>query len=100
MIGRLLAGDIDWIETDHAPHAPAEKRGPTPASGIPVLPFYPRFIRVLLERGMSRARLDEVTHDTICRTFGIAITNRRRLPDEDLSREYPMNAFPVDRPRS
>jgi dihydroorotase len=93
MLERLVAGDIDWIESDHAPHAPTEKRGPSPASGIPVLPFYPRFVQLLADRGMSAARRDEVTHDAVCGTFGIAVTNRRRVPDTDLSAEYPMDAF-------
>jgi dihydroorotase len=104
MLGRLLAGDIDWIESDHAPHAMAEKRPAAtaqasepaprpPASGIPVLPFYPRFVRMLSQRGMSAGRIEEVTHAAICRTFGISITNSRRAGRDDLAGEYGMDAF-------
>jgi len=104
MLGRLIAGDIDWVETDHAPHSMAEKRAapatgtpgatpPPPASGIPVLPFYPRFIGMLSQRGMAKDRIEEVTHGAICRTFGIAIANSRRSPRGDLAGEYGMDAF-------
>jgi dihydroorotase len=98
MLDALEAGRIDWIETDHAPHAPAEKTGQAAASGIPGLAFYPRFVRVLRERGMTRELLDAVTHDGACRTFGISVTNRRRPPDGDLSGEYPQDAFGLARP--
>src|SRR5208283_496055 len=42
MLRRLRGGAIDWIETDHAPNT---RRDTTDgfASGIPGLPFYPRF---------------------------------------------------------
>jgi dihydroorotase len=93
MTGRLLAGEIDWVESDHAPHAPAEKLGASAASGIPVLPFWPRFVELLAARGMSPARIDEVTHDAVCRTFGVRITRRRRAPDRDLSKEYGPDPF-------
>jgi dihydroorotase len=104
MLGRLLAGEIDWIETDHAPHTLEEKRGstaaprgsagsPQPASGLPVLPFYPHFIRLLSQRGMAVGRLEEVTHDAICRTFGIQVVKHRRTPKYDLAGEYDFDPF-------
>ncbi len=93
MLELLEAGAIDWIETDHAPHALQEKAGTAPASGIPVLPFYPRFVKLLRERGMGSGLLDAVTHDAACRTFAIEVTNRRRHPDVDLAREYGQDPF-------
>jgi dihydroorotase len=97
MLGRLLAGEIDWIETDHAPHTLEEKRGgsggPQPASGIPVLPFYPHLIRLLTLRGMPNASLEEITHDAICRTFGIQVVKHRRTPKYDLAGEYDFDPF-------
>jgi dihydroorotase len=113
MLNRLLAGEIDWIETDHAPHTIAEKRGGAasgghgaataggtpaqggsqPASGIPVLPFHPHFVRLLAQKGMTAKRLEEVTHGAICRTFGIQIANRRRSPEYGLAGEYGFDPF-------
>jgi dihydroorotase len=97
MLDRLLAGEIDWIETDHAPHTMEEKRGsagsPQPASGIPVLPFHPHFVRLLSQKGMTAERLEEITHGAVCRTFGIQIVNRWRAPDYGLASEYGFNPF-------
>jgi dihydroorotase len=92
MLDRLLKGDIDWIETDHAPHTMADKTG-SHASGIPGLPFYPRFLAILSGLGMTGTRIDELSHDAICRTFGLDIPNRRRTPDPDLAGEYPFDPF-------
>lgn len=86
----LLEGRIDWIETDHAPHTLADK---PLASGIPGLPFLPHFLRKLRELGMSEARLEDLTHTNICRTFGIEIENTRRAGALDLAGEYPFDAF-------
>jgi dihydroorotase len=93
MMGRLLEGRIDWVESDHAPHAAAEKQGASAASGIPVLHFWPRFLQALAARGMSPARIDEVTHEAACRTFAVAIRNRKRAPDRDLAAEYGPDPF-------
>jgi dihydroorotase len=104
MLARLLAGEIDWIETDHAPHTMEEKRGsvaaprgspgsPQPASGIPVLPFYPHFIKLLVQRGIPAARLEEITHAAVCRVFGIQVAKHRRTPEYDLAGEYNFDPF-------
>jgi dihydroorotase len=92
MLRRLMAGEIDWIETDHAPHTRKDKTE-AHASGIPGLPFYPRFLRLLSENGMLAETLSLLTHDSVCRTFGIAIAPRGRPPDADLEREYPFDPF-------
>ena len=92
MLRRLLDGDIDWIETDHAPHTREDKlRGH--ASGLPVLPFYPRFIELLRRKGIGAELLVRITHDSICRTFGLSIRNTGRAPDRDLAHEYPWDPF-------
>ena len=92
MLRRLLDGDIDWIETDHAPHTREDKlRGH--ASGLPVLPFYPRFIELLRRKGIDAGLLVRITHDSICRTFGLSIGSTGRRPDRDLAREYPWDPF-------
>lgn len=90
MLQLLLGGRIDWIETDHAPHTIEEKKT---ASGIPVLPFYPRFIRILREQGMSASMLSDITHHSIERTFGIDIPESGRIPETGLAGEYPFDPF-------
>jgi dihydroorotase len=101
MFWALLNGKIDWIETDHAPHTIADKTGknkdkngkPIYASGIPVLPYYPHFISLLRKKGASRELVENITHNNICRTFGIKIENTRRKPDYNLAGEYEFNPF-------
>jgi dihydroorotase len=73
MLQRLLEGRIDWIETDHAPHTLADKTGGSHASGLPGLPFYPRFVGALVSRGASPQLIQELTHGAICRAFGISL---------------------------
>jgi len=92
MLRRLFDGDIDWIETDHAPHTRKDKIEGF-ASGIPGFPYYPHFVALLKERGMSPARVNELTHDAICRVFALSIPARGRAPDLRLSKEYEFDAF-------
>ena len=79
------------------PHTMEEKRGsagsPQPASGIPVLPFYPHLIRLLTPRGIPDTRLEEITHDAICRAFGIHVAKHRCAPEYNLAGEYGFDPF-------
>jgi dihydroorotase len=92
MLQRLLAGDIDWIETDHAPHTRRDKLEGY-ASGFPGFAFYPRFVSLLAGRGMAPARIQEITHDAISRAFGIHIRPMGRSAETGLEKEYEYNAF-------
>ena len=92
MLRRLMAGDIDWIETDHAPHTRKDKTE-AHASGIPGLPFYPRFLKLLSDSGMPREAVMRLTHESICRAFGVTIPASARAGDPDLAREYPFDPF-------
>lgn len=94
MLSALLAGRITWVESDHAPHTLEEKRTEHP-SGIPVLPFWPRFVEILRERGAGPELLEGVTHEAICEAFDVAIepTDREPAPDGALAREYPFDPF-------
>ena len=92
MFRRLSAGDIDWIETDHAPHTRKDK-AEGHASGFPGLPFYPRFVKMLTEEGMPRDTASRLTHGAICRAFGVTIAASDRAADMDLAREYPFDPF-------
>jgi len=92
MMRKLLDGDIDWIETDHAPHTRADKLEKH-ASGFPGLAFLPRFIRLLSEQGLSRARIEELTHEAVCSAFGMEIRATNRSAEPGLEREYEFDAF-------
>lgn len=72
MFALLLDGRIDWIETDHAPHTVQEKLE-NYASGIPGLQFYNRFIKILIDKGMSPEMLEDLTFRNITRTFLIPV---------------------------
>ena len=95
LLQQLLQGRIDWIETDHAPHALSDK---PLASGIPGLPFLPRFIRQLRKMGMASALLEKATHNNICEVFGIEIRHTNREPVYDLAAEYPFDPFSIRSP--
>lgn len=92
MLEALLAGAIDWVESDHAPHTLEDKRE-RHASGIPVLHFWPRFVAILRERGMAPQLLERVTHEAACEALDAALESSGRAPDPDLSREYPFDPF-------
>lgn len=67
----LKAGDIDWIETDHAPHPLSEKLYPPYASGYPSLCLYKSLIEEILPFwGLTKDMIMNVTSYNIQRTFG------------------------------
>jgi dihydroorotase len=92
MLEALLGGAIDWVESDHAPHTLADKRERF-ASGLPVLPFWPRFVAVLRERGMEPAMVERVMHEAACETLEAAVESSGRPPDPALAGEYPYDPF-------
>ncbi|MBL7006605.1 MAG: dihydroorotase [Spirochaetia bacterium] len=69
MLMALINGRIDWIESDHAPHTPEEKRDG--ASGIPGIAGYLLLVRELLLAGVSRERVRELTGSRVCEVFGL-----------------------------
>jgi len=90
MLSLLLNEKIDWIETDHAPHRLCEKNF---AKGIPVLPFYPYFIRYLKKLGMKDGQITNLTHNNICSVFNIPLKEKKRNPDFKLASEYEFDPF-------
>jgi dihydroorotase len=67
----LKQGEIDWIETDHAPHAISDKLYPPYESGYPSLCLYRSLVEdVLPYWGMSEATIKNVTSTAIQRVFG------------------------------
>ncbi len=67
----LLRGDIDLIESDHAPHTLADKKAG--ASGLPGLPAYGLLVRRLMQEGggTDDRSLHALTTLAACRIFGI-----------------------------
>ena len=101
MFAFLREGKIDWIETDHAPHTLAEKTGkaldakgqPQYMSGFPGLPFYPHFLEVMRRCYFPSEMIKDLTHNNICKTFGINLPERDVAPVMDLHKEYEVDVY-------
>lgn len=66
----LKSGDIDWIETDHAPHPISEKFYPPYASGYPSICLYGNLVdNVLPLWGFDKNMIKNVTCNNIKKTF-------------------------------
>lgn len=66
----LKEGKIDWMETDHAPHAVGEKLFPPYLSGYPSLYLYKHFIEQFLPSiGLGKQQIEELTSRNILRVF-------------------------------
>lgn len=66
----LKEGLIDWIGTDHAPHAVGEKLCSPYFSGIASLYFYDYFVtKFLPEIGVSKPQIKRLTNDNIRNAF-------------------------------
>ncbi|HLC38772.1 MAG TPA: dihydroorotase [Patescibacteria group bacterium] len=80
----LQAGLIDWVETDHAPHAIGEKLfSQDPPSGIPSLYLYRDFVERFLpeDLGLSPEQIQALTCDNIIKAFGDKLSSlQSRFP--------------------
>ncbi|MCG8477496.1 MAG: dihydroorotase [Spirochaetales bacterium] len=65
---RLTARDLDWIESDHAPHTWAEKEGG--ASGLPGLAAF-RLLAEDLRRALPAASHARLTGQAVLETFAV-----------------------------
>lgn len=66
----LKDGKIDWIETDHAPHAVGEKLFPPHLSGYPSLYLYKQFVEQFLPSiGLKKQQIEKLTSGNIRRVF-------------------------------
>ncbi len=65
----LISGDIDWIESDHAPHTLGEKK--KGASGIPGFAGMLLLIEKLRKEKCSESRLKEICGEAVNKTFGL-----------------------------
>ena len=65
-------GGIDFVSTDHAPHAPAEKAGENPPSGIAGIEWLGPILLTLAKRGeISWKRYLQLSGQNAARCFGI-----------------------------
>ena len=65
-------GGIDFVSTDHAPHAPAEKAGQNPPSGIAGIEWLGPILLTLAKRGeITWKRYLELSGQNAARCFGI-----------------------------
>jgi dihydroorotase len=68
--GALKEGKIDWIETDHAPHAVGEKMHKGHPSGYPSLYLYKKLVEETLgEWGLGKKQINDLTSGNIIKTF-------------------------------
>lgn len=66
----IKKGKVDWIETDHAPHAIGEKLYPPYLSGYPSLYLYRDFVENFLPGiGLDKNLIRKLTFENIYRTF-------------------------------
>lgn len=101
MNARLLTylkdGKIDWVETDHAPHSLEEKVNPPYLSGIPGLPFYPRFIQWLKGHDFPDKRIQEITFERANEVFKVNLQPRKIAVDpgvwKELASEYSFDPY-------
>ncbi len=66
---RLCRGDIDWIESDHAPHTWMDKRNGK--AGLPGIPAF-SLLRDLLVRETGLERTRKLVRTNVLNAFGIA----------------------------
>ncbi len=66
----LKLGEINWIESDHAPHALCEKLYPPYASGFPSLCLYRRLVEEMLPAwGLNAETINKATGGNIRQVF-------------------------------
>lgn len=70
LFAALLAGRIDWIETDHAPHTLADKEAG--ASGIPGFSGLLLLLKALVEAGAQEDLLKQLVGKRALQVFGLA----------------------------
>jgi dihydroorotase len=93
MLSLLKNGNIDFIETDHAPHTLKEKLEDK-MSGFPGLPYYPHFIEHLKKDGFSQEQIHNLTYKNICNIFNIDVPLRKSIePDFNLDKEYDFDVY-------
>ncbi len=88
MLELLRNREIDWIETDHAPHTLEERIGVPYLSGITGLQKYPKFVQWLRDKAFSEERIREITFDAISRAFELEVPRRECIPEYGLDKQF------------
>ena len=93
----LVLGDIDWIESDHAPHTIKDKE--KGASGVPGFAGTLLLIKALRKAGVSDEKLNILCGEKVNEVFGFALPITV-LSDEkidevlaEVRKAYPFDAF-------
>jgi dihydroorotase len=71
LLQKLRQGKIDFIATDHAPHALDEKLNSPYLSGIPGLDKWPKIVARLKQEGFSEQQIADLTFNDAVRIFGL-----------------------------
>lgn len=92
LLDMLRRGDIDFIETDHAPHTRGEKDSHDACpSGVPALHAWPLVIKFLRMNQFTEEAIVNVTHWHVLRRFGGDV---RPLPEGMYDRDaYEFNVW-------
>ncbi len=97
MFEHLRQGNIDWIETDHAPHTLDDKIGNNTkgecASGLPALHAWPLVVSYLKIRGFSENRIEEVVGKKAAERFNLPIGGFKQLNGKYDSTAYSFNVW-------
>jgi dihydroorotase len=92
MLDSLKNGEIDWIETDHAPHTLDEKVSAPFISGIPGLPWWNLYEEFLRTEGFPDKLIRDLTFNNASNRFGLNIV-RRNILVNDRGKDYPFNPY-------
>lgn len=84
----LKAGDIDWIETDHAPHTLQEKINTPYMSGFPGIPSMPHVIMKLRKLGFNAGQIKDLTFNNVNKIYGLSLEPLDVFPFYDLHNQY------------
>ena len=93
----LIFGDVDWIESDHAPHTIKDKEAG--ASGIPGFAGTLLLIKALRKAGVSEERLNDICGGNVNKVFGfnlpIAVPSSEKIDEvlPKVRKAYPFDAF-------
>ena len=96
LLEALLAGRIDVIATDHAPHEFDEKFGTlTPASGIQTIPFWPKAFELYNVAGMKKGLWESLTFYAPNEIFGLGFEAKPVTVEyqPELWKDYGYNPF-------
>ncbi|MFH1586197.1 MAG: dihydroorotase [archaeon] len=73
LLEKFLQGEIDLLESDHAPHTEKEKFEGEGMSGIPNLASWPLFLEMFREEGASEQLIEKVAYKNVNKIFGTKI---------------------------